>query len=148
MDKLPHCLFGKRFFLPEVPARKQDRGHHSIIRPWILTSSSTPSEQELKFGDTCFVPVLGKISTAMRWHRLEILTTQWCEADGSGLQFLSGWSTSFRLAIFLCVNLLYAVPEDGVCTRGLGRAAIHCVQRTQASPAGPTLPFFSSPCAV
>ena len=39
------------------------------------------------------MPVLGKISTAMRWHRLEILTTQWCEADGSGLQFLSGWST-------------------------------------------------------
>ena len=54
---------------------------------------STASEQELKFGDTCFVPVLGKISTAMRWHRLEILTTQWCEADGSRLQFLSGWST-------------------------------------------------------
>ncbi len=46
------------------------------------TRSSTPSEQELKFGDTCFVPVLGKISTAMWWHRLEILTTQWCEPDG------------------------------------------------------------------
>ncbi len=27
---------------------------------------STASEQELKFGDNCFVPVLGKISTAMR----------------------------------------------------------------------------------
>jgi hypothetical protein len=52
----------------------------------------------LKFGDTCFVPVLGKISTAMRWHRLEILTTQWCEADGSGLQFLSGWSTSISFS--------------------------------------------------
>ncbi len=55
---------------------------------------STPSEQELKFGTIYFVPVLGKISTAMRWHRLEILTTQWCEADGSRLQFLAGWSTS------------------------------------------------------
>jgi len=27
--------------------------------------------------------VLGKISTAMRWHRLEILTTQRCETGGS-----------------------------------------------------------------
>ena len=60
------------------------------------TRSSTPSDQELKFGNTCFVPVLGKISTAIRWHRLEILTTQWCEADGFTIQFLAGWSTSQR----------------------------------------------------
>ena len=52
------------------------------------------SGQELKLGDTCFVPVPGKISTAMRWHCLEILTTQWCEANGSRLQFLAGWSTN------------------------------------------------------
>ena len=66
-----------------------------------FTIPSTPSDQELKFGNTCFVPVLGKISTAMRWHRLEILTTQWCEADGFTIQFLAGWSTRKELTICL-----------------------------------------------
>jgi len=55
--------------------------------------TSTPSGQKLEYGAACFVSVLGKISTAMRWHRLEILTTQWCGTGSPRLQFLAGWST-------------------------------------------------------
>ena len=40
------------------------------------------------------MPVQGKISTAMRWHRLEILTRQWCGSGCAQVQFLVGWDTS------------------------------------------------------
>ena len=40
-----------------------------------------------------FVPMLGKISRRCGgWHRLEILTTQWCETGVSQTRFLTEWS--------------------------------------------------------
>ena len=59
-----------------------------------IRKASAPSRQKLELWAAWFVPVLGKISTAMRWHRLEILTTQWCGTGSPRLQFLAGWSTS------------------------------------------------------
>ena len=40
----------------------------------------------------------------MRWHCLEILTTQWRKSDGSKLWFLSGWSTSITRFKYLSVS--------------------------------------------
>jgi len=45
--------------------------------------TSAPSRQKLELCTAWFVSVLGKISTAMRWHRLEILTTHRCKTGGS-----------------------------------------------------------------
>ena len=42
-----------------------------------------------------------QISTAMRWHRPEILTTQWRETGGSKVQILAGWSTRVTDLIFM-----------------------------------------------
>ncbi len=48
-----------------------------------LQSANLPQTVTNILGKAMFKHALGKISTAMRWHRLEILTTQWCETGGS-----------------------------------------------------------------
>lgn len=49
----------------------------------MIMETSAQSRQKLELWTAWFVPMLGKISTAMRWHCLEILTSQWCETGGS-----------------------------------------------------------------
>ncbi len=61
------------------------------------TYFSAPSRQKVKLWTVWCVAVLGKISTAMWGHRLEILTTQWCVTGSSQLRLLSGWSISIAL---------------------------------------------------
>ncbi|MDE6992714.1 MAG: hypothetical protein K2P42_18910 [Lachnospiraceae bacterium] len=49
----------------------------------MMIVTSVPSRQKLELWTAWIMPVSGKISTAMRWHCLEILMTQWCETGSS-----------------------------------------------------------------
>ena len=90
--------------------------YHRILSFWIrrylfLPSSvfqtyfSAPSRQKVKLWTVWCVAVLGKISTAMWGHRLEILTTQWYMTDSPQPHFLSGWSTRACLKIISFLSI-------------------------------------------